>query len=136
MDKYIGVRLVDAEYNKETNGYDIIYKNGHESWATKNVFEEAYLKVDKNINLPSDISISEDMVKAFIKDIECVTMGKKTTVVMATLVNDFVIVEASSCVDEKNYNEEMGKEICLNKIYDKIWELLGFLLQTAQKGIR
>ncbi|MSS89687.1 hypothetical protein FYJ45_27295, partial [Eisenbergiella tayi] len=36
----------------------------------------------------------------------------------------------------KNYSEELGAEICMGKIKDKIWELLGFLLQTAWHGIR
>ena len=56
--------------------------------------------------------------------------------VRCVLVNGFEIVESSACVDPLNYNERMGTEICMEKIKDKIWYLLGFLLQTAWKGIK
>lgn len=62
-------------------------------------------------------------------------MGEKTTVVRAVLRNGFEIVESSSCVSPENYDEELGAEICLEKIRDKVWFLLGFLLQTAVYGI-
>ena len=29
----------------------------------------------------------------------------------------------------------MGAEICMEKIKDKVWFLLGFLLQTAVRGV-
>ena len=34
----------------------------------------------------------------------------------------------------ENYDEAMGAEICLEKIKDKVWFLLGFLLQSAVHG--
>ncbi|MDU2660038.1 MAG: Gp49 family protein, partial [Clostridioides difficile] len=48
----------------------------------------------------------------------------------------FEIVESTGCVDKANYSEDIGAEICLNKIKDKIWYLLGFLLQTAFEGVK
>jgi len=56
--------------------------------------------------------------------------------VRVTLVNGFEIIESSACVDKRNYLESIGAEICLEKIKDKIWFLLGFLLQTAVGGIK
>ena len=49
--------------------------------------------------------------------------------------NGFEIVESSACVSAENYDEELGAEICLGKIRDKVWMLLGFLLQTAVNGV-
>lgn len=43
--------------------------------------------------------------------------------------NGFVIRESTTCVDPANYSEEIGKQICLGRIENKIWEYLGFLLQ-------
>lgn len=63
-------------------------------------------------------------------------MGNKCTVVRAILRNGFEIVESSACVSEENYDEEMGTQICLSKIKDKVWLLLGFLLQTAIHGVK
>ena len=45
-------------------------------------------------------------------------------------------VESSACVDPRNYSEEIGQEACMEKIRDRIWNLLGFLLQTAWMGVR
>ena len=57
------------------------------------------------------------------------TMFDKCTVVCVKLENGFVLTESSACVDPTNYNEEIGKEICFEKIKNKIWELEGYKLQ-------
>lgn len=57
------------------------------------------------------------------------TVYGKTTIVSAKLPNGFVIVEASSCVDPANYDEELGASICKGRIIEKIWELEGYKLQ-------
>ena len=75
------------------------------------------------------------MVDNFIKERHTDTLGDKTTVVRAVLRNGFEIVEASSCVSPENYDECIGQEICEERIKDKVWELLGFLLQTAVNGV-
>ena len=56
--------------------------------------------------------------------------------VRCVLRNGFEIYETSTCVDARNYNQEIGQQICMERIENKIWELLGFLLQTAWHGIR
>ena len=56
--------------------------------------------------------------------------------VKATLINGFEMVEGSSCVDPKNYDEELGMKICLGKMRDEVWKLLGFVLQWAKSGIK
>lgn len=56
-------------------------------------------------------------------------LGDKTTAVMLTTKEGFVITETSSCVSAENYNHEIGKELCLNKIEDKLWAYEGYLLQ-------
>ena len=45
-------------------------------------------------------------------------------------------MESSACVSAENYDEKLGREICLGKIKDKVWFLLGFLLQTAVHGVK
>lgn len=153
MKKYIGCKLLEAkpmtrgdyntfrgwaipdDENPEDEGYLVKYPDGYISWSPNQIFEKAYLQVDENKDLPSGVNISQDMVDDFIAYYETHTMGDTTTVVRCVLRNGFVIVESSSCVDPANYSEKIGEEICLNKIKDKIWELLGFLLQTAWHGI-
>lgn len=57
------------------------------------------------------------------------TVDGKCTVVTVTLENGFMLTESAACVDKANYNEEIGREICLEKIRDKLWELEGYKLQ-------
>ena len=155
MKQYIGTKLIRAEpayridgkiylksgpvprvMNRE-DGYKVVYQDGYESWSPKDVFEAAYLPVTVNENLRTDApSISQQMVDDFIRETEVITMGDKTTVVRAVLRNGFEIVEASSCVSAENYDEQLGAQICLEHIKNKVWMLLGFLLQTAVHGIQ
>lgn len=153
MKKYIGTKLIEAEpmtrgtynnyrgwpipldENPADEGYLVRYSDSYISWSPKEVFDKAYLAVDDNENLPSGVSIGPKMVDEFISYTEIQTMGDRTTVVRCVLRNGFEIVESSSCVDPKNYSEQMGYDICMRKIKDKIWGLLGFLLQTAWHGI-
>ena len=154
MNKYIGTKIVEAhpmnrgEYNeyrgwtipKDENpadeGFLVKYHDNYESWSPKDVFEKAYLPVETNPNLRTNApSISLEMVDNFIDSYEVQTMGDKTTVVRAVLRNGFEIVEASACVSKENYDEALGAKICLSKIKDKVWMLLGFLWQTGVNGV-
>lgn len=105
MKKYIGCKMIKAEpckawKNTDNNkigdeGYKLRYPDGYESWSPKEVFEKAYMQVGDNV------TITQDNVDNFIKSVDVITMGDKTTVVRVTLVNGFEIVESSSCVKKR-----------------------------------
>lgn len=84
----------------------------------------------------SEIKVTQSDVDAFIKETHVVTLGAKTTVVRAVLANGFELIESSACVDEANYDENLGAEICIRKIKDKVWFLLGFLLQNEVSKLK
>lgn len=71
----------------------------------------------------------EDVDKAIVET-HFWKAGRKTTVGFARLYNGFEIVASSSCVDPEKYDEKIGEEYCLKRIKEKVWELLGFQLQT------
>lgn len=148
MKKYIGCKLIEAEpavkvdgiiyplngavprsMNRQ-EGYKVKYPDGYESFSPKEVFEKAYMQIGDNI------TITQENVENFIAATDVMTLGNKTTVLRATLANGFEIVKSSACVEEKNYNEKYGAEICLEHIKNEIWHLLGFLLQTAVGGVK
>lgn len=154
MQHYIGTKMIEAkpmtrgaynEYrgwqipadeNPDDPGYLVKYSDDYVSWSPAEVFEKAYLPVTVNDEPRTAApSISEEMVDDFIVGLQIVTLGEKTTVLRAVLRNGFEIVESSSCVSAENYDEGVGADICLEKIKDKVWFLLGFLLQTAVNGI-
>lgn len=117
-------------------GYKVRYQDGYESWSPKDVFERAYLELTVNPELRTKKpSISQKMVDDFIVAKEVSTLGDKVTVVRATLRNGFELVESSACVSPENYDEKLGAKICMEKIKDKVWFLLGFLLQTGVNGL-
>ncbi len=140
MKQFIGCKIVNAERAKGRDGrdgYKVVYSDGYESWSPKETFERSYLPITVNPSLRTDApSISQDMVDDFIAKHETITMGEKTTVVRAVLKNGFEIVESSACVSAANYDEKVGEEICMGKIKDKVWMLLGFLLQTGVSGVK
>jgi hypothetical protein len=154
MDKYMGFKLLEAnpmtlgDYNAyrgwnipenedpNKEGYLVKYSDDYVSWSPKEIFEAAYMKVIDNPNLPSGVSISGEMVDDFIVDYEVFTKKDKITIVIATLKNGFTIVESSACVDPANYNEQVGADICKERIKEQVWNHLGFLLQTAWKGVK
>ena len=134
MKKYIVCELVEAE--ESGDGYRVYHKDNMEAYCPKELFDKVYIKVNDNKNLPSGVSIGQQMVDDFIDKVESMTMGEKTTVTQITLKNGFIITESSSCVDPKNYSMEIGESINLEHAKNKIWELLGFLLQTAYHGFK
>lgn len=134
MKKYIVCELVEAE--ESGDGYRVYHKDDMEAYCPKDLFDKVYIEVNDNKDLPSGVSIGQQMVDDFIDKVESMTMGEKTTVTQITLKNGFIITESSSCVDPKNYSLEIGEEINLEHAKNKIWELLGFLLQTAYHGFK
>lgn len=78
------------------------------------------------------ITVTREDVLANMQDVVVKTVvefDKPCTYVTVRMKNGFTLRESTTCVDPANYNEEIGKEICLQKIEDKVWFLLGYALQ-------
>ena len=85
--------------------------------------------------------VTEEDVDAMIKQIHVdqITpndLGSVVTVTTVTLANGFTITESSTCVDPDNYDTEIGVDRCMERIKDKIWYLLGFLLSCGFNGFQ
>lgn len=140
MKNYISVKMIKAEPCKAwkdfkdhmtgDEGYKIYYPDGYVSWCPKDIFEAQYLELEK------ENTISQSDVDNFISKVEAIKMGDKTTVVQATFKNGFSMVSGSSCVEPKNFDMEIGKQCCMEKIKDHVWGFLGFLLQSAKNGFK
>ena len=133
---YDANELIPRSTELVEEGYKVRYQDGYESFSHKDVFERFYLELTVNPELRTKKpSISQKMVDDFIVAKEVSTLGDKVTVVRATLRNGFELVESSACVSPENYDEKLGAKICMEKIKDKVWFLLGFLLQTGVNGL-
>lgn len=76
-------------------------------------------------------TVKQDQVDKILEESEVFvnTLWGRCTVVAVQLPNGFTIVEHSGCVDASNYDESMGKEICIDRIKNEIWKLEGYKLQ-------
>lgn len=114
-------------------GYEVTYNDGYKSWSPKEVADAAYFILDEK-NDGSKI-LKEDVEK-FITNVEVGKVGNKTTIVNAHTLTGFDIVKHSSCVDPKNYNEELGKKYAMEEVVNSLWAHLGFVLQWAKYGLK
>lgn len=75
--------------------------------------------------------VTQEKINRLLETAECesMTLFEKCFVLSVRLENGFVITESSACVDPKNYDVEIGRELCLKKIEAKLWELEGYALQ-------
>lgn len=81
----------------------------------------------------TNIKVTPEEVKDNMQDVIVRTLddfGKPCTYVTVRMKNGFTLRESTTCVDPANYDEEIGKKICLKRIEEKVWYLLGYSLQT------
>lgn len=81
-------------------------------------------------------TVTKEQIDTLLKEatVKVQTVYDKVTIVTIQLRNGFVITESAGAVDKKNYSEEIGKEVCLERIKNKLWELEGYALQKCLAG--
>ena len=122
---------VNQDCVDETRGYEVTYKGGYKSWSPADVFEKVYYKlVDVDGN-----TITYKDVKGFVKQIDNVKVGTKTTNTTLTCLTGFEVHGQSSCVRAEDFDINVGFNYAQIKAEDKIWEGLGFVLQWAKYGL-
>lgn len=113
-------------------GYEVTYLDGYKSWSPKDVADAAYYPLSENND---GTKILKEDVENFITDVDVTTIGEKTTIVNAHTRSGFDTVRHSSCVDPKNYSEELGKQYAMEEVINSLWSHLGFVLQWAKYGL-
>lgn len=146
--KAIGIKMVELQpmtakeandkgykignHSFEEEGYEVTYPDGYKSWTPKDVADNAYFPLSENNN---GTKILKEDVEKFITDVEVMTVGEKTTVVNVHTLTGFDTIRHSSCVDPKNYSEELGKQYAMEEVVNSLWSHLGFVLQWAKYGL-
>lgn len=126
-----GYKVLESLGDNEL-GYEVTYLDGYKSWTPKDIADATYYKLSKDND---GTKVLKEDVENFITDVEVMTVGEKTTVVNAHTRSGFDTVRHSSCVDPKNYSEELGKQYAMEEVVDDLWAHLGFVLQWAKYGI-
>lgn len=119
--------------NPDDIGYEITHPDGYKSWIPKAIADATYFPLSSEND---GTKILKEDVKKFISNVEVATIGEKTTIVNAHTITGFDIIKHSSCVDPKNYSEELGKEYAMEEVVDTIWNHLGFVIQWAKNGLK
>lgn len=147
--KAIGIKMVDLQpmfsgqarirnyrvpenIGDDEQGYEVTYLNGYKSWEPKDVIDSAYYLLSEDND---GTKILKEDVEKFITDVEVMTVGEKTTVVNTHTRTGFDIIRHSSCVDPKNYSEELGKQYAMEEVVNSLWSHLGFVIQWAKYGL-
>jgi len=132
---YVGVKIVFAwpeEYAGKP-GYVVRYPDGYQSWSPKEVFEDAYLPMgESNDNLVTNVMVDRMIGRYKGTNLE----DGRSTLVKAESPTGFMLYEISSCVDPKNYDSQLGAEICLKRIESKVWQFLGFVVRWGKFGLK
>jgi len=130
---YLGVKIVEAwEQEKEDRpGYAVKYEDGYISWSPKDVFEKFYYPMGNQM-----FRVTQEMVDKFIKNTTTNKLEDKTVFMTANLLTGFTQYETSSCVDPQVFDFDIGHSNCFNRIKDRIWMLLGFVLQWGRFGLK
>lgn len=148
MSKFIGIKMIEAvemtagearvkgyrvnqDCVDETRGYEVTYDGGYKSWSPADVFEKYYYKL---ADVNGDKICDKD-VRYFIKKIDNVKVGTKTTNTTLTCLTGFEVHGQASCVNPNDFDINVGANYAQIKAEDKIWEGLGFVLQWAKYGL-
>ena len=81
----------------------------------------------------SEIKVTPEQIDAIIEQSFFETFHRvheKQCIVVAKLPNGFTVVGESACVDANNYDEQIGFELALKHIRNRIWELEDYALQN------
>ncbi len=135
---YIATQQVTAvkSFRDDAPGMAVRLPDGTGFWQRLEAFESMHLAMGtKDDGEPNKNVVTPSMVKAFIAKVEVRKVGLKTTTVLVTCVNGFEMLESSSCIDPKDYDEKKAAKHALRKIKKRLWECLGFLVQTGRYGV-
>lgn len=78
---------------------------------------------------PSRIRVTQEAIDSRIKDVSFLRLpGTTVTICNVTLDSGYSVRGESACVDQANFNEDVGQTIALRNAKEQLWPLFGFLL--------
>ena len=130
---YIACMIVEAapSINNEIDGYSVKYTDGSTNWMSKEFFEHTFYLMGDTCT-----SVTDEMVDNFVSAVNSDKINSKTVLVTAHMITGFLEHKVASCVDPNNFNLEVGQEVVMKKIKDKLWEFLSFVIQWGLFGIK
>lgn len=122
---------IPANENPADEGYLVVYPDGYRSWCPKASFERQGFEIQRTDRItPEDVAA---FVALSTQNAE--KIGEKTTLVARKYPTGIEDYATSSCVDPKNYDREIGEKFASEKLDDRVWTFLGWLLAWAKNGV-
>lgn len=72
--------------------------------------------------------VTREYIESRINNVDYYFIAQTVTVCSIHLDNGFSVRGESACVNEKNFDIDIGKTIAYKNAFDKLWSLFGFLL--------
>jgi hypothetical protein len=73
--------------------------------------------------------VTKESIEARIKSTDYFVLPNSTTTICSiTMVNGFSVRGESACVDPRNFNMEIGRQIAQRDAFNKLWAFEGYLL--------
>lgn len=92
-------------------------------------------QLDQAIAATPHEKVTKDGIDARIKKIDYMVLPNSTvTVCNITLENRFSVRGESACVDPRNFDMEIGRQIAYRDAFNKLWQLEGYLLAERRYG--
>lgn len=123
------VNVMDSGTISFTFGDDFM----HMGLMSVDEFEEHFDKVEEKKDIPT---ITTGRIEWLVEnsDIKIETIFDKCVVVSCRLPNGYEIVESYVFTNSEEYNEDIGMEICISKIAEKLWELETYRIHDKMYG--
>ena len=78
--------------------------------------------------------VTKEFLESEIVDVKFNQLNGTLTHCAITVKSGFVFTGESACVDETNFNKELGKRVAYNNAFEKMWSLYGFYLKQKNGG--
>lgn len=86
-------------------------------------------QLDQAIAATLHEKVTKERIQARIISADYIVIGNSTvTICNLTLINGFSVRGESACVDPRNFDMEIGREIAYRDAFSKLWQLEGYLL--------
>lgn len=76
------------------------------------------------------MKVTKELIESHIHSIEYIDgeaqPGKTLTTCKIRMINDFVVVGTSACIDHNSFNAQLGRQYAYERAFDQLWALEGY----------
>ena len=94
-------------------------------------------QLNEAINARPFPKVTKESIEKRIDKVDYMVLPNSTvTICNITLVNGFSVRGESACVDSRNFDMDIGRQIAYRDAFSKLWQLEGYLLAESNHQMR